>query len=200
MSSTTRKPMSLDAFLAWEEAQPMKYEFDGFAPVAMTGGTQEHAIIQGNTITTLSNRLRGTGCRAYGSDFKIVVDGSIRYPDAFVRCSQSPRGATLANDPVVVFEILSPSTSRIDRIVKAREYGNTASIQRYIILEQTIQAATVFTRTNGAWMSVVVEGDVDLPMPEIGITVPLADFYEDVEFPPDEADTAKRLLDLDHRP
>ena len=69
--------------------------------------------------------------------------------------------------------------------MKAREYGNTPSIQRYVILEQTSQAAAVFTRINGVWASVVVDGDAELAMPEIGITVPLAELYEDVEFPPE---------------
>ena len=124
--------------------------------------------------------------RAHGSDFKIEVDGSIRYPDAFVLCSQPPRGSTVTNQPVVVFEILSPSTSRIDRIVKAREYGNTASIVRYVILEPAAIAATIFTHTAGVWAATVVEGAVVLDMPEIGITLPLAELYQDVEFPSDD--------------
>jgi Uma2 family endonuclease len=186
MSSALRKPMTLDEFLAWEESQPTRWEFDGFAPVAMTGGTQEHSIVQANLITALSNRLRGSRCRAHGSDFKIEVDGSIRYPDAFVQCTPAPRGSTVANEPVVVFEILSPSTSRTDRIVKAREYGNTASIVRYVILEPTAMAATVFTHANGVWAATVVEGAVELDMPEIGISLPLAELYTDVEFPPED--------------
>ena len=187
MSSALRKPMTLDEFLAWEERQDTRWEFDGFGPVAMAGGTNAHAIIQGNIIIALGTRLRGGPCRPYGSDFKVEVDGSIRYPDAFVLCSRLPGTATVTNQPVVVFEVLSTSTSRTDRILKAREYGNTESIRRYIILEQTSQAATVFTHMNGAWASVVVQGDVDLEMPEIGITVPLAELYVDVEFPSDDA-------------
>ena len=187
MSSALRKPMSRDEFLAWEERQPLRWEFDGFAPVAMTGGTQEHSIIQGNLAFALHSRLRGGRCRAHGSDFKIEVDGSIRYPDAFVQCTPLPRGSTVATQPVVVFEILSPSTSRTDRIVKAREYGNTASIVRYVILEPTAMAATVFTRTTGVWAATVSEGAVELDMPEIGISLPLADLYIDVEFPPEAA-------------
>lgn len=76
--------------------------------------------------------------------------------------------------------------SLIDRIVKAREFGNTASIVRYVILEPAAMAATVFTHTNGIWAGVIVEGAVDLDMPEIGIALPLAEFYLDVEFPPEE--------------
>ncbi len=189
MSNSLRKPMTLAEFLAWEEHQDSRWEFDGFGPVAMTGGTNTHSTIQGNLAFALHSRLRGGRCRAHGSDLKIQVAGSIRYPDAFVLCSPMPGTATVTNQPVVVFGILSPSTSRTDRIVKAREYGNTESIQRYIILEQTSQAATVFTRINGLWASVIVEGDADLPMPEIGVTVPRAELYLDVPFPP-EAESA----------
>ena len=189
MTNAPRKPMTLDELLAWEERQDTRWEFDGFGPVTMAGGTNAHAFIQGNLSFSLHSRLRGGPCRRYGSDFKIEVDGSIRYPDAFVLCSRLPGSATVTNQPVVVFEILSPSTSRtdrIDRIVKAREYGNTASIVRYVILEPTAMAATVFTHTAGLWAGVIVEGAVDLDMPEIGIALPLAELYLDVEFLPDD--------------
>lgn len=186
MCNALRKPMTRDEFLAWEERQDTRWEFDGFGPVAMAGGTNAHAIIQGNLSFSLHSRLRGGPCRPYGSDFKIDVDGSIRHPDAFVLCSRLPGSATVTNQPVVVFEVLSTTTSPTDRIVKAREYGNTGSIERYVILEQTSQAATVFTHMNGAWASVVVEGNVDLAMPAIGITVPLAELYLDVEFPTED--------------
>lgn len=186
MSSTVRKPMTVEEFLAWEDKQPLRWEFDGSAPVARNSGTQEHSIIQGNLIFALHSRLRGSGCRVYGSDFKIEVDGSIRYPDAFVLRSRLPVTATVTDQPVVVFEILSPSTSRIDRIVKAREYGSTPSIVRYVILEPNAVAATVFTRTTGVWAGIVVVGAVELDMPEIGISLPLAELYTDVEIEPDD--------------
>ena len=182
----TRKPMTLAEFLDWEERQELPFEFDGFGPVAMNGGTIEHALIQANLHGALHTRLRGGRCRAYNAGLKVEVAAHIRHPDVFVVCSEQTRGATIARQPVVVFEILSPGTSRTDRIVKAREYGETESIQRYVILEQTGQAATVFTRMNGLWASVVIEGDTDLTMPEIGVTVPLAEIYLDVTFPPEE--------------
>lgn len=185
MSTALRKPMTVAEFLAWEARQELRYEFDGVQPVGMTGGTVEHSAIQGNLIAALNSRLRGGPCRAHGSDLKILVSGSIRYPDAFVVCTAAPRGATVIDDPVVVFEILSPGTSGIDRIVKNQEYRDTPSIRRYVILEQTRQAATVFERQGGDWIGHVVAGDTDLPMPEIGITLPLAELYADVTFPPE---------------
>ena len=179
--------MTLDEFLAWEERQELRWEFDGFEPVAMAGGTIAQSTIHRNLITSLNNRLRGNGCRAHGSDIKIEVAGSIRYPDVLVLCSPQVGSATIAKKPVVVFEIVSPSSSRTDRIVKAREYGNTDSIHRYVIMEQTSQAATVFTRIGDTWAGVVVDGDVELAMPEIGTSVPLSELYEDVEFPAEDA-------------
>ena len=180
--------MSLDDFLDWEERQESRYEFDGFQPVAMTGGTSEHSAIQSNLITALTNRLRGKPCRAHGSHLKISVAGSVRYPDAFVVCAPIPREATVVTEPVVVFEMLSPATATTDRIVKNQEYRDTASVLRYVMLEQDQQAATVFARVGDDWVGHVVSGDVLLAMPEIGIEVPLAELYEGVAFalPADE--------------
>ena len=140
------------------------------------------------SITALTLRLRGGRCRPHGPDVKIEVAGSIRYPDALVICSPQSDRATLAADPVVVFEIVSPSTSRTDRFVKAREYGDTASIQCYVILEQTSQSATVFTRMNGTWASIVLDGDATLAMPEIDSSIPLSELYLDLGLPRDDAE------------
>lgn len=181
MSASLQKPMTKQEFLAWEEGQEFKWEFDGFGPVAMTGVSIAHATIDANVITVLNNRPRGTPCRAFGSDLKIEAADSVRYPDALVTCTRQLGTDRIAVEPIVVFEILSPSTSRTNRIIKAREYGGTPPIQRCVILEQSAQAATVFTRMHGVWASVVVDGDVALDMPEIGISVPLAELYQDVE-------------------
>lgn len=178
--------MTKQEFLAWEDGQEFKWEFDGFGPVAMTGVSIAHSTIHGNIITALNTRLRNTSCRAHGSDLKIEVgENSVRYPDVLVTCIRQPGTDRISAAPVVVFEILSPSTSRTDRIIKAREYGATPSIQRYVILEQSSPAATVFTRMQGVWASIVLDGDVTLDMPEIAISVPLSELYQDVE--PDAA-------------
>jgi Uma2 family endonuclease len=188
MNVALRKPMTLDAFLDWESRQELRYEFDGFQPIAMTGGSSEHAAIQRNLITALTIRLRGKPCQAYGSELKIAVAGSIRYPDAFVVRSPIPRGSTVVTDPVVVFEVLSPSTSSTDSIVKNQEYRDTPSIQRYVMLEQDQQGAIVFARAGNDWVGHVVAGDAVLAMPEIGIELPLTELYEGVSFAEPEAE------------
>src|SRR3984885_16014002 len=82
MNLTAPKPMTLAEFLKWEERQDLRYEFDGVAPVAMTGGTAGHATVQRNLAIALGGRLRGKPCKFYGSDLKIqVAENYIRYPD-----------------------------------------------------------------------------------------------------------------------
>ena len=188
MSVAMRKPMTVEEFLAWEEGQELRWEFDGFAPVAMTGGTVEQGLIQANLIRALGNRLHGGPCRVLGSQVKIAVAGSIRYPDALVVCTPSPRGTTVIAEPVVVFEVLSPSTSSVDHIVKNQEYRDTPSIRRYVMLEQDRQGATIFARAGEDWVGHVLAGDAVIALPEISIELPLAELYEGVAFgDPDQA-------------
>jgi Uma2 family endonuclease len=183
MNVPLRKPMTLPQFLAWEERQELRYEFDGFHPVAMTGGTLAHELIGGALRALLQERLRGKSCTAVGPTLKIEVMGRIRYPDAFVYCAPVPPSATVIPAPVVVFEVLSPGTSRTDRIEKLLEYQATTSIQRYVILEQDSIAATVFARHGNDWVvHALTAGDV-LRMPEIEVELPLADIYVDVPLP-----------------
>lgn len=184
-----RQPMSIEAFLEWEERQATRYEFDGFHVFAIAGGSANHSRVQRNLITEHGSRLRGKPCEPFGSELKVLVAGSVRYLDAFVVCSPVAGKATFVTDPVVVFEIISPSTSGVDRIIKNQEYRDTPSIQRYVVLEQDRQAATVFSRDHGDWAGHVIAGDLNLEMPEIGISIPLAELYTGVELvvdPPPE--------------
>ncbi len=188
MNVALRQPMTVDEFLVWEEGQELRYEFDGFQPVAMTGGTYEHDAIQVNLIRALANRLAGKSCRTHGNSIKIKVMGRIRYPDAFVTCGPIKRGSTVLYDPVVIFEVLSKGTAHTDRMVKNREYASTASVRRYIMLEQGAVGATVFERVNEDWVGHILADDVVLHMPEISIEIPLLELYEGVELsaPPDD--------------
>jgi Uma2 family endonuclease len=182
--SAVLKPMSLEAFLDWEHRQEMKYEFDGFQPVGMTGASAAHSRIQVNLLGLLYNALRGHRCQPHGSDLKVQVAGRIRYPDAFIVCTPISAGAQVVHDPVVVFEILSPSTSDKDHFEKNLEYRDTPSIQRYVMLEQSSRGATVFSRVGEDWIGHVLKGDHDLELPEVGIILPMAELYEGVPFSP----------------
>jgi Uma2 family endonuclease len=183
MASARRQlPMSVAAFLAWEERQELKHEFDGFAPVAMTGGTAAHSLIQGNLAIAIGGRLRGQPCRFYNNDLKIEVAGSIRYPDGFVVCAPVSPRATVVRDPVVIFEVLGDSTALTDRIAKNAEYAATASVRRYVMLEQERISATVFDRAGGGWTGHLLLAEATLALPEIGIELPLAELYQGIDF------------------
>ena len=183
MTAALRHPMTLQQFLDWEERQEMRYEFDGYAPVAMAGGTAEHDRISINLAASLVIRLRGKPCRPCGSNLKVEVMGRIRYPDGYVACSPLVPGATTTSDPVVIFEVLSASTARQDRVEKNREYRSIASLTHYVMLEQDGIAATVLERQGERWVSSILgEGDT-LPLSSIGIEIPLAELYEGLAFP-----------------
>jgi Uma2 family endonuclease len=182
MNMALRKPMSLEEFLVWEDAQELRYEFDGWQPIAMTGGTAGHSFIRDNLVRSVGGRLIGRPCRYIGGDLKIEVIGRIRYPDGFVVCSPVPRNSKVVRDPVVIFEVLSPSTAGTDHGVKNGEYAATPSVRRYVMLEQDRIAATVFARTGDDWVGRLILGDVTLDLPEIGISLPLAELYGGVDF------------------
>ncbi len=130
MSASLRSPVTLEAFLAWERQRDMRYEFDGAGPLAMTGGSLAHSMIATRLVRLLEDRLGNGPCRALRGDVKIVVAGRVRYPDAVVTCSPLDLSADIIPEPVVVFEVISPSTAGTDRIAKNEEYRATPSIRR----------------------------------------------------------------------
>jgi Uma2 family endonuclease len=184
MNVAQRIAMSLDEFLAWEDRQPLRYEFDGVQPITMTGGTWAHAAIQGNLAVALKTRLRGKPCQYIGNDLKIVVAGSIRYPDGFVTGAPGASGDKLARDPVVIFEVLSESAAGVDTVVKNREYAATPSIRRYVLLAQDVMGGTMFERVGDDWVGHVLGPESLISMPEIGVDVRVAEFYDGVELAP----------------
>ena len=185
MNLALRQRMSVDEFLAWEERQDGRWEFDGYQPIAMVGGTERHTVILGNIFVALRLRLRGGPCRPYLEGLKIAAAESIRYPDVFVACGPTPGTATIANNPVVVFEVLSPSTTRTDVVIKNSEYRATPSIMRYVLVAQDGIGITIHERRGDDWLSTSIsDPEATLDMPEIHVSLPIASFYEDVTFEP----------------
>jgi Uma2 family endonuclease len=183
MNVAIRTPRTLAEFLAWEERQEMRHEFDGVRVVAMAGGTAAHAAIQRNLAAALHPRLRGRPCQFFGSDLKfLTAEGTVRYPDGMVVCAPVASKAKFVENPTIVFEVLSPSTTDTDRIVKAREYEATPSIKRYVMLEQDSAAAVVYSRAGEAWTHDILVKDSSFALPEVGVELPLVELYDGVEF------------------
>ena len=180
-----QKLMTREQFFPWAQAQEARYEFDGFQPVAMTGGNLRHNMIHLNIHVALRQRLKGTGCRPLGADAGVATIGdAVRYPDGLVTCSPITGDEYLTPNVVVVFEVISPTSGRTDRIVKVREYAAVPSILRYVMVESSSVGLTVLERENGdqKWTVTTLMTDDTLLMPEIGVEIPVTDFYEGVEF------------------
>lgn len=184
MIQVQRKPMNGAEFLAWEAMQELKWEFDGEQPVAMVGVTDAHGAIQLNLMIALGTRLRGTRGYPRGPEIKVKAGASYRYPDAFVSCMPVAPTSIMAAEPVVILEILSPSTADTDRTVKLAEYLGLSSVQRYVMLEQGRAFATVVSRTDTGWALALAGPDGTLAMPEIGVEVPMVELYDGVEVSP----------------
>jgi Uma2 family endonuclease len=146
-----------------------------------------------NIHTALRQRLRGTGCRPLGADAGLATIGdSVRYPDALVTCTPITGDEYITPNVVVVFEVISPTSGRTDRIVKVREYAAVPSILRYVIVESASIGLTVLERRTGdeKWTVTTLMADDTLLLPEIGIEIPVAELYEGVDFPASDADAA----------
>ena len=185
--------MTREEFFDWAQAQDTRYEFDGFGPVAMTGGNINHSQITQNILFSLRARLRGSRCRPLGPDAGLATVGdAVRYPDALVTFDKVRGLALTVSGAVVVFEVVSPTSGRTDRIVKLREYRAVPTIRCYVILEHNSVGLTVLTRQreDEDWTARALTSEDTLQLPEIGIEIPVAELYEDVDLPETEAPAA----------
>ena len=180
MSLTLRKPMSRETFFDWAEAQDERYEFDGEQPVLMTGGSRDHHRLSARLLALLVAQLDKDTFEALGPDAGVGTIGvRVRYPDALIATFAGNGTDRLVQEPVAVFEITSPSSSRTDRIIKLREYGAVDSIRVYVILEGDAAAATVFDkRPDGTWQAMPLIADDTVSLPAYGVQFTLASLYE----------------------
>ncbi len=191
MTATVRRPMTQQEFFDWAEAQNTRYEFDGFQPVAMTGGNLGHSGLIRNINFQLTSRLRGKTCEPLGPNAGVATVGdTVRYPDAVVTCTKFSGRDRVVPNPVVVFEIISPSSVRTDRITKLREYGAVPTIRRYVIIEPDAVAVTVVFRdhANEPFRAAGLAEDDTLHLPEVGIEIPVAAIYEGIALDENDKD------------
>jgi Uma2 family endonuclease len=174
MSNTAEKLMSVVEFLAWEREQPERNEYAGGVVTMMTGASLTHVTITMNIAFALRQSLRGLGCRP-------LAGGSVRYPDITVTCTPFGGKDDIVPDPIVVIEVISPSTEREDRGRKKFDYFATPSIQQYAIIEQDARRVDLYTRSGDRWTDEIVEGDATLTLSSIGVDITLNAIYEDTE-------------------
>jgi Uma2 family endonuclease len=181
MSNVAEKLMSLDEFLVWERDQPEKYEYADGVIKMMTGASLAHVTITMNLAFALRQVLRGTGCRPFANDAKVIAGSSVRYPDVAVTCKPISDTDDAVPEPILIIEVVSPSTEREDRGRKKFDYFAMPSIQHYAIVEQDARRIDLYTRASDHWTDEVVEGDAVLSLSSIGVEVSLDTIYEDTE-------------------
>lgn len=176
-----------EEYLAGELRSPVKHEYLGGVVHAMAGATNLHNQLVGNVFLGLGSRLRGKKCRPYNSDTKVRVrmPSQLRfyYPDVQVVCDPNPANDSFQDRPVVIVEVLSPSTRRVDESEKLDAYQTLPSLEAYLIVDSTHACVVVYRRTHTGFTREVfhgTEGSIGLAC--IGIELSLADIYEGVNF------------------
>ena len=175
--------VSVREFLAMDLGDAKAELVDGLI-LMMAGGSPRHAAIAMNLAIALGNRLRGTGCRPYGSDLAVRTgEASIRFPDVSVYCRddnpQKPGEEKLLGVPRVVFEVLSPSTATNDQITKLAEYRTLAGLQAVVFVDPATERMRVIATNEKAEAPWLPAGSaLDLAM--LGVTVPHAEVFEDL--------------------
>ena len=179
--------ISPEAYLEGEPKAKCRYEYVAGRVYAMAGGSNTHNTIKTWLIGALVARLRGKPCQPFDSDTKVRIQhpGGTRfyYPDAMVVCQANPGREMYQDRPVVLVEVLSPSTRRDDEGPKRDDYFAIPTLAHYLLVETTAPRVTVFERTNGKIVSGVYEGlDAVIPLVAVGIELPLKEIYERVDW------------------
>jgi Uma2 family endonuclease len=179
--------VDIDTYLSQEAESPTRHEYVGGVVYAMSGGTNRHGQISSNALASLWNLLRGHRCRAYGSDTKIRIrtprDVRFYYPDATVVCRSNPPEDVFQDEPIVIVEVLSRSTRRIDEGEKRDSYLSIPSLSLYLLVDQESPLVIAHRRTGSGFVREVYKQlDQAIRIEELEISLPLTDIYDGLVF------------------
>jgi len=140
--------MGVEEYLTLEATSSIKHEFVDGHVFAKSGATLRHNIIAGNFHSLLKTRLGSGPCRVFISDVKVWVKSfnCFYYPDITVSCVPSSTDATFIENPVLIIEVLSPSTAALDRREKLLSYRKLKSLKEYVIVHQSRKHVEVFEK------------------------------------------------------
>ena len=175
-----------EEYLALERKATLKSEYINGEIFAMSGASLAHTRITADIVTELNNQLRGQGCEVISNDMRVKTGpkGAYFYPDIVVFCGEPQvednMFDTLLN-PILVVEVLSPSTEAFDRCEKFRHYQELASLREYILVSQDRIRVEHYRLTQTQWVQTEFRAPEDvLPLASIGCELSLADIYRRV--------------------
>lgn len=181
MTSALRKISEADYLLS-EETSPVKREYvDGFVyPLhAQAGALSKHGKIAMNLATALHIAARKHGCTVFASDMRVRTPFGPRYyyPDVLVTCEDMPDDARYAESPCLIAEVLSESTRATDLGDKVRAYHSLPGLQAYLLIDTDVRAVRLFSRSGDGWEEGYWEGEGEVDLPGVGVTLTLAEMY-----------------------
>jgi len=182
MDTVLDRPWTTETFLAWEDRQEGKHEFDGRNAIPMTGGSLAHQDIVFNLRALLSRLLADRPLRA-AHEMRLRIGARIRYPDVVVFAGPLDQTTRTLTDAIAIFEVLSDDTATTDRVEKLIDYAAVPALRSYVLLEQTAVGATLFQREPGGVWSASAHMTGALVVPGLEIILPLADLYQGLTFP-----------------
>ena len=181
--------MTPEEYLQLERQSETKHEYFDGEIFAMAGASRKHCKISANLMRSMGNKLHQTSCNVYANDFRVKVKetGLYTYPDVIITCGkeilEDQVKDTLLN-PLIIIEILSPSTESYDRGKKFSHYRQIESLQNYVLVSQDEPHIELFERQiNHQWIlseKVGLENSIELPA--IEYTLPLAEVYDKIDF------------------
>lgn len=186
MSTATIHRLTADEYLAIERAAESKSEFFDGEMIPMSGGSSEHSIIAVNLVSEFRRATRVLGCRVHNSDMRVwTPSGLYTYPDVSISGDQpqfEPGRRDILLNPLLIAEVLSPSTEAYDRGAKFSRYRSIESLQTYMLVSQESPLVEVFTRLpNQEWsLRTFEQGFVELFHPACELEI--AEVYYQVDF------------------
>lgn len=176
-----------EEYLQIEREAEFKSEYVDGTMYAMAGGSPPHSLISGNAHNQISNQLRDTPCLVFNSDLKVRVPDSRKffYPDVSVVCASpeyDERESGVLINPLVIIEVLSPSTAAYDRGKKFQWYQQIESLREYILIAHDEPVIEQFVRQpSGSWLYTKVEGiEQSVALATVNCNLKLKDIYAKV--------------------
>ncbi|MEJ8852733.1 Uma2 family endonuclease [Variovorax rhizosphaerae] len=172
---------SLAEYLAWEAEQADRNEFYRGEIFLMVGGTRAHGRIVANMSRRLGNHLDGSACQVFQDGTKVqIADDTVLYPDVFVTCGKTFRDDDqVITDPLLVIEVLSPSTQGYDRSAKFAFYRRLPSLREYVLIDPDTRRVEVFRpEPDGNWKLFDMTEAGALTLASITLDCPMAWVFE----------------------
>jgi Uma2 family endonuclease len=180
--------VSVEEYLRREErSTTCKHEYVNGQVFAMTGSTRRHNRISANVFAILNDFLKETPCEPFIGDVMVRVEAAncFYYPDVMVTCDESNDTAVFADFPVLIVEVLSPSTAQTDRREKLANYRRISSLKEYLIVHQRRKCVQLFCKSDsGDWSTSRIEfGSILLSsLPKGPLHIDIDQIYDRVRF------------------